>query len=156
MIGGLDIDGIRVDKGTQMNIDFVTSSLIPGLRKCAKQYNKNNFFVPGIIFCLKLGEITTGISYGKLYTGRGNRTVSAVPGAGGNLARDAFSNRTNVFGFDSAAFHYSIYRAFLSTAGLKGELLAPFDVDSDLILDWGILVDQIDYFNANTGAFDPR
>jgi alpha-1,3-glucan synthase len=152
-IGGLDIDGIRIDKATQLTANFVMEQLIPGLRECARTYNKDNFFLPA--------EITTGINFGTRYIGKG-RKMDNLP----QTPEEIFSNHTlDLFadrksptssGMDSAAFHYSIYRAYLRTAGLKGNLLAPHDMDSDFVEDWNILIRTMDYVNANTGKFDPR
>lgn len=131
-----------------MTEEFLTMKLIPGLRECAQKYNKVNFYIPA--------EITTGIDHGALYLGKGQRLADSANISGAGLDPFRFKRNSNVSGADGTAFHYSIYRAFLATAGLQGQLLAPFDVDSDIILDWNIFVDKVDYFNANTGKYDPR
>ena len=153
-IQGLDIDGIRVDKVTQMTVDFITFKLGPYVRSCAAEVNKTNFFLPG--------EITSGLDFGKVYLGRG-----IAPGQVSLTVNEALSrsqNKSNIYtmrstpnyGLDSAAFSYSIYRGFLDFLGLRGNLLAPYDVGADPIESYNSFLKKIDYTNAYTGAFDPR
>jgi alpha-1,3-glucan synthase len=61
-IQALDLDGIRIDKATQVTVDFM-ADWANATRACARQYNKDNFFIPG--------EITGGDTFGALYVGRG-------------------------------------------------------------------------------------
>lgn len=59
MIEALDIDGIRIDKATQVNVAFA-ALWANSTRACAKEkYNKDNFFIPG--------EVTGGDTFGSLY-----------------------------------------------------------------------------------------
>jgi alpha-1,3-glucan synthase len=148
-IEGLDIDGIRVDKATQMTLDFATKTWPTGIRTCAKKLGKANFFIPG--------EITSGIDFGSLYIGRGrlsSQRPKDVNTATNNPAADLFFR--NEYGFDSEAFHYSMYRSFLSFMGLKGSIMSPNDLDWDPIIGWNQLLLSVDYFNVNTKKFDPR
>lgn len=57
-IKSLDIDGIRVDKATQMTVDAL-ASWSASTRACATAVGKNNFFI--------VGEITGGDTFGSLY-----------------------------------------------------------------------------------------
>lgn len=78
MIEALDIDGIRIDKATQINVAYgqsswtrrqdasTDSSLLfsaaswsNSTRTCARKFNKNNFYIPG--------EVTGGDTFGSLY-----------------------------------------------------------------------------------------
>jgi alpha-1,3-glucan synthase len=57
-IQALDIDGIRLDKATQVTVDAL-ATWVTGAKECAKAVGKNNFFVPG--------EVTGGDTFGALY-----------------------------------------------------------------------------------------
>lgn len=46
MIEALDFDGIRVDKATQVTVDF-SAKYSNGTRTCARRFGKDNFFIPG-------------------------------------------------------------------------------------------------------------
>ncbi|KAI8924847.1 hypothetical protein BC831DRAFT_427395 [Entophlyctis helioformis] len=154
LIEALDIDGLRIDKTTQATVDFMTKVWTPGVRACARRIGKTNFFMPG--------EITTGIDLGAIYIGRGRTPAQRPP----SIA-DALSQATGAgsqytlrpspeYGMDGCAFHYSIYRSILSVMGLRGDILAPFDIGADPIEGWNDMLTAIDYWNANTGVFDPR
>ena len=54
----LDFDGIRVDKATQVTVDAM-ATWATGVRKCAAQMGKNNFFING--------EVSGGNTFGALY-----------------------------------------------------------------------------------------
>ena len=58
MIEALDIDGIRIDKATQLTVDYV-SQWSNATRACARRLDKNNFYIPG--------EIVGGDIHGSLY-----------------------------------------------------------------------------------------
>jgi len=57
-ITALDIDGIRVDKSTQLTVDGMTA-WATATRKCAVNLGKNNFYITG--------EVTGGDTFGSLY-----------------------------------------------------------------------------------------
>jgi len=57
-IKALDIDGIRVDKSTQITVDAL-ASWTTSTKACAAAVGKNNFFV--------VGEVTGGDTFGSLY-----------------------------------------------------------------------------------------
>ena len=54
----LDFDAIRVDKSTQVTVDAI-SIWASGVRKCAADLGKHNFFITG--------EVTGGNTFGSLY-----------------------------------------------------------------------------------------
>lgn len=57
-IEALDLDGIRLDKATQVTLDAL-AEWSSSARECAKRLGKNNFYVPG--------EVTGGDTFGALY-----------------------------------------------------------------------------------------
>lgn len=57
---------------------------------------------------------------------------------------------------DSAAFHYSIYRALTRFLGMDGSIGALGDTNYDLVKAWHEIVATNDLVNANTGLWDPR
>lgn len=144
VISSLDIDGFRIDKATQITLNFLTKEWVPEMRKCARKLGKMNFFIPG--------EITARIDYGTLYIGKGMKQKLDSIEQVTNVPLSSFS-RTS-YGLDSTAFHYSIYRSLVSFLGIYG------NIDSDLPIDlvdaWNELLLSIDYVNAETLKFDPR
>lgn len=54
----LDFDAIRIDKATQVTVDPL-AYWASGVRKCAQQMGKSNFFISG--------EVTGGNTFGSLY-----------------------------------------------------------------------------------------
>jgi alpha-1,3-glucan synthase len=146
VISMLDVDGFRIDKATQVTLDYVAQIWAPQVRDCARKLGKNNFFLPG--------EITAKIDLGAAYVGRGiqkhNRKTS--PAEMYALAPDTFMRQT--YAFDSGAFHYSVYRTMLSFLGLFG------NIDSELPIDpvaaWNRLFTAFDFYNHLTGEVDPR
>ena len=152
-IEALDIDGIRIDKATQVTVDFM-ATWSSHVRACAKEkYGKDNFFVPG--------EITGGNTFGALYIGRG-RTPSLLPPTFAD-AINLTSDQSQYFlrdkgheGLDSAAFHYSIYRSLCRFLGMDGNLNVAFDISVDFVTAWNEMVVTNEFMNAMTGDFDPR
>lgn len=57
---------------------------------------------------------------------------------------------------DSAAFHYSIYRALARTLGMDGNLQVAFDTGTDFVDAWNELFVSNDIVNPHTGAVDPK
>lgn len=57
-IKSLDIDGIRIDKATQVTVDALADWSM-ATRQCASSIGKTNFFIPG--------EVTGGDTFGSLY-----------------------------------------------------------------------------------------
>ena len=51
------MDGIRIDKATQVTVDAM-ATWATGVRKCAAEVGKNNFFISG--------EVTGGNTFGAL------------------------------------------------------------------------------------------
>jgi alpha-1,3-glucan synthase len=148
-IEGLDIDAIRVDKATQMTLEFATKIWSTGTRECASRIGKNNFFIPG--------EITSGINLGSMYVGKGRistmRPKSVLEATTGDLNRFSFREE---YGLDSEAFHYSLYRSYLAFVGLQGSILVEGDPGDDLIEAWNMFLMAFDYRNGYTGELDPR
>ncbi|KAL8279670.1 hypothetical protein RQP46_007983 [Phenoliferia psychrophenolica] len=151
IISMLDIDGIRIDKATQMTVDAL-AEWASTTRTCASNLGKKNFFIPG--------EITGGNNFGSIYLGRG-RTPDQVPNAtmapiltadeGAYFLRDEGKQA-----LDSAAFHYSIYRSLTRTLGMDGNISVGWDVDTDFVNAWYTMLTTNDFLNPATGDFDPR
>ena len=144
VISSLDIDGFRIDKATQITLNFLSKEWAPGMRKCARSYGKNNFFIPG--------EITARIDFGGLYIGKGLKQKFESIEQVMNAPASSFS-RTS-YGVDSTAFHYSIYRSLVSFLGIYGNIDS--DLPIDLIDAWNKMLLSIDYVNAESQKLDPR
>ncbi|WVQ83663.1 hypothetical protein IAT38_005806 [Cryptococcus sp. DSM 104549] len=151
-IQALDIDGIRIDKATQVTVDFM-AEWANHTRACAREYGKDNFFIPG--------EITGGDTFGALYIGRG-RTPSSQPtsfDAAINLTGSEgqyFLRDPGIAGLDSAAFHYSIYRSLCRFLGMDGNLQVAYDIDVNFVTAWNEMVISNEMLNSQTNKFDPR
>ncbi|EPX70779.1 alpha-1,3-glucan synthase Mok11 [Schizosaccharomyces octosporus yFS286] len=152
VISMLDVDGFRVDKATQMTVDFL-ADWADSIRDCARNHNKQNFFIPG--------EVTGSSSYGSIYYGRGRK-----PDQRPSTIEDAYSltpsndtfflreERKNAL--DAAAFHYSFYRILLRFLRMDGLMEIPFDLPTDLTEAWETIAINEDALNAMTGEHDPR
>ncbi|KAL1837991.1 hypothetical protein VTJ49DRAFT_3159 [Mycothermus thermophilus] len=153
----LDLDGFRIDKAAQVTVD-AQAHFSSAMRKCAAEVGKDNFVV--------FGEITSGNNLGSIYLGRGRepRAVASLspvdaltlkpPAKGtsdGLFIRDAGNTA-----LDAGAFHYSIYRFMTRFLGLSGNLEAGYDIPLDWVETWNHMLRTNDFFNANTGEFDPR
>jgi alpha-1,3-glucan synthase len=57
-IKALDIDGIRIDKATQLTVEG-SAAWTAHTRQCATEIGKTNFFITG--------EVTGGNTFGSLY-----------------------------------------------------------------------------------------
>ncbi|KAL7424549.1 hypothetical protein Q5752_000233 [Cryptotrichosporon argae] len=151
-IQALDIDGIRIDKATQVTVDAL-ATWSNATKECARQYGKNNFFIPG--------EITGGETFGAVYVGRG-RTPSNRPAsfdAAVNVTEadsQYFIRDQGMVALDSAAFHYSTYRSLCRFLGMDGNLAVAYDVDTNFITAWNEMVVYDEFLNSETGEFDPR
>ncbi|KAL7417332.1 putative alpha-glucan synthase [Mrakia frigida] len=152
MIEALDIDGIRIDKATQINVAFA-ADWANGTRACAKRLGKDNFYIPG--------EVTGGDTFGSLYIGRGrtpfqsNRTfeeaIAATP-----ADSEMFMRPEGHTGYDSTAFHYSFYRSLTRILQLDGNLDVADDVAVDFATAWRQININEDMINSQTGLYDPR
>ncbi|KAJ4412539.1 hypothetical protein N0V85_003674 [Neurospora sp. IMI 360204] len=151
----LDVDGFRFDKATQVTVDAMAEHN-EAVRKCAKEHNKDNFFMPG--------EITGGDGYGAIYIGRGrqmnmrpsfpqvmNLTTKELSKNNSLVIRDEGKN-----GLDAAAFHYSAYRFLTRFLGMSGNLEAGYDLPLNWVQMWNQMIITNDFVNPNTGKFDPR
>lgn len=113
-IAMLDIDGYRIDKGIQVTLDAL-GEWSEYIRQCARQYGKENFYIPG--------EIVSGNSFGALYIGRGHQTNQTVPNMTEAVTMtnksipDLFLRPAEQSALDGAAFHYTFYRALCRFLG---------------------------------------
>ncbi|ODN77465.1 hypothetical protein L202_04642 [Cryptococcus amylolentus CBS 6039] len=151
-IQALDVDGIRIDKATQVTVDFM-AEWSNSTRACAVEYGKDNFFIPG--------EITGGDTFGALYIGRGRSPTERPPNmtTAINLTQDAegyFLRDEGIAGLDSAAFHYSIYRSLCRFLGMDGNLQVAYDVDTNFVTAWNEMAVNDELLNSQTNKFDPR
>lgn len=154
-IAQLDIDGFRYDKATQSTVDAL-GEMNDYIRKCATRYGKENFFIPG--------EITGGNNFGSIYLGRGrqpNMLPASVDDAYSTTddsdAHDKYSIRASGHqALDSAAFHYTVYRALVRFLGMDGNLEAADDAPVNFVDMWNVFMVTNDFINPSTGEFDPR
>ncbi len=149
----LDIDGIRVDKATQVTTDYL-SSWGQATRECARQYGKSNFYIPG--------EVTGGDTFGAIYIGRGRQPNQRPPDFPTaltltNTSTDKFFLRpAQDVALDAVAFHYSMYRALTRFLGMDGNLNVAFDAPVDFVDMWNTMAITNDFVNGQTGIVDPR
>ncbi|KAI2704711.1 CAZyme family GH13 [Penicillium roqueforti] len=153
IIQSLDIDGFRYDKGTQATVDAL-GDMSAAYRECARAVGKENFFITG--------EITGGNDFGAIYLGRG-RQRNQWPESSAETIKLTNESSAQWFlreagheAIDSAAFHYTTYRALTRFLGMDGQLSAGYDAPDDWVLGWDWMVQSNDLVNANTGKFDPR
>ncbi|PVF98937.1 putative cell wall alpha-1,3-glucan synthase [Serendipita vermifera] len=151
-IEAMDIDGIRIDKATQVTLDAL-ADWTTSTHTCAKTFGKDNFFIPG--------EVTGGDRFGSLYIGRG-RTVTQRP-PGFIAASDVTPDQTQFFlrdqghiALDAVAFHYSIYRSLTRFLGMDGNLQVAYDIDVNFVTAWNQMFVNNDFLNKETGEVDPR
>ncbi|KAI7053811.1 glycosyltransferase family 5 protein, partial [Hortaea werneckii] len=145
-----------MDKGVQVTVD-AQGNFSRHMRECAKDVGKNNFFITG--------EIVNGNADGAVYLGRGKEPemavnnltkVATINGKSDDLNQSAYIRDDGLQALDSAAFHYSTYRALMRFLGLDGNLLAANDAPTNFQDQWGVLMATNDMNNAITGEFDPR
>ncbi|KAE8155104.1 hypothetical protein BDV25DRAFT_169289 [Aspergillus avenaceus] len=153
IITSLDIDGFRYDKATQATVDAL-GDMSKAYRECARAVGKENFFISG--------EITGGNTFGSIYLGRG-RQPNQYPASAEKAMAMTNESESQYFlreagheAIDSAAFHYSTYRAMTRFLGMDGNLAAGYDVPVDWVDAWNLMLQSNDMINANTGKFDPR
>ncbi|EGO18524.1 glycoside hydrolase family 13/glycosyltransferase family 5 protein [Serpula lacrymans var. lacrymans S7.9] len=151
-ITALDIDGIRVDKATQMTVqgmaDWATAT-----RQCATNLGKDNFYITG--------EVTGADTFGSLYIGRGRTPDQKPPGflQSANLTESEnqyFLRTQNNNGIDGCAFHYSIYRSLTRFLGMDGNLEDAYDISNNFVTAWNEMFVNNDFINPNTGVVDPK
>ncbi|KGO47515.1 Glycosyl transferase, family 1 [Penicillium expansum] len=153
IIQSLDIDGFRYDKGTQSTVDAL-GDMSAAYRECARAVGKENFFITG--------EITGGNDFGSIYLGRGRQRNQwpADSAATMKLTNESsaqwFLREAGHEAIDSAAFHYTTYRALTRFLGMDGQLSAGYDAPDDWVEGWDYMLRSNDLINANTGKFDPR
>lgn len=150
-IKGLDIDGFRMDKAMQIPVDS-QANFSRAMRDCGKEVGKENFFIPG--------EVVNGNTNGAIYMGRGkepemkydNWTDAILS----NNTPNKYIRESDRHALDSAAFHYSFYRALMRFLGLDGNLLAAGEAPTNFALQWDEVMRSNDMRNAYTQKFDPR
>ena len=153
LLANLDIDGFRYDKATQSTPDAMGEANA-ALRKCARRFGKDNFFLPG--------EITGGNVFGSIFIGTGRQPdqlpenlTQAVSLTNNTLEK--YSIREPEFaGLDAGAFHYTVYRTLTRHLGMDGNLEAGYDSPRNWVDMWNDFIMTNDFVNPNTGVFDPR
>lgn len=148
----LDLDGIRIDKATQVTVDAL-AEWTTSTHQCAKQVGKDNFFISG--------EVTGGDTFGSLYYGRGRTPNQRPPGLQEAAAvkpdqNEFFLRDKDHIALDAVAFHYSIYRSLTRFLGMDGNLQVAFDVDVNFVTAWNQIFVNNDFLNYGTGLVDPR
>ncbi|KAL8948183.1 MAG: hypothetical protein Q9222_005608 [Ikaeria aurantiellina] len=150
----LDLDGFRMDKGLQITAD-AEGEWTYFIRKCAASVGKHNFFIPG--------EIVGGNPFSAVYIGRGKDPLMAEEYAFDGVMTTANSSDSSKYirekgktGFDSACFHYTIYRSLKRFLGLDGFIEAHPDSPVDIVEAYNDFLRTNDFVNADTGLFDPR
>ncbi|KAI5360905.1 putative glycosyl hydrolase, family 13, catalytic domain, starch synthase, catalytic [Septoria linicola] len=152
-IAQLDFDGYRYDKAVQSTVDAMATGS-EALRRCARKYGKNNFFV--------VGEVTGGNSLGSVYFGRGRQpdqlpeNLTLAISLSHNSSNSSQYYIRNDSALDGGAFHYSTYRALTRFLGMDGNLEAGYDAPRNWVDHWNTFILTNDLVNANTGVFDPR
>lgn len=153
MIGQLDIDGYRYDKAMQSTVDAM-GYMNAAMRKCARKYGKDNFFLPG--------EITGGNVAGSIFLGRGRQpdmkpeTLTLAASLNNTSDDKYFLREAGLEGLDAAAFHYTTYRTLTRFLGMDGNLEAGYDSPKNWVDQWNDFILSNDMINANTGEWDPR
>ncbi|ODQ52039.1 putative cell wall alpha-glucan synthase [Saitoella complicata NRRL Y-17804] len=153
VVSMLDVDGVRLDKATQMTVDF-TAEWSTAVRQCAVQYNKKDFMI--------MGEVTGGDYFGSIYYGRGRQPDQRPPdiltamSLHNDSDGDYWLHPEAAGGFDNSAFHYSIYRAITRFLGMDGNLQVAYDINTDFVTAWNEMMVNNDFLNAMTGQVDPR
>ncbi|RMZ91848.1 hypothetical protein DV736_g892, partial [Chaetothyriales sp. CBS 134916] len=148
-IAMLDIDGFRIDKAVQVNLDAL-ADFSTYQRECARRFGKENF--------LMVGEVVSDPRLAANYFGRGKMPDQALEDP--SLA--VYTNSSQEAGYirdfgetalDGAAFHYDIYGSLTRFLGLDG----PWGSQGvDWVEFWHNWLREHDFVNANTGLFDPR
>lgn len=156
-IAALDIDGFRVDKAMQVTVD-AQASFASKMRECAREYNKTNFML--------VGEITSGNTLGSIWLGRGRSldmwmddvtTAEDLASIWNDTSSSEYFLRdAGNSALDAGAFHYSVYRTLTRFLGMSGNLEAGYDLPVNWVEMWNEMVLTNDFYNANTGEFDPR
>ncbi|CAB90796.2 cell wall alpha-1,3-glucan synthase Mok11 [Schizosaccharomyces pombe] len=152
VISMLDVDGFRIDKATQMTVDFLVD-WAKSVRLCANRFNKSNFFIPG--------EVTGPSSFGAIYYNRGRqpnqRPANLIDALNATSSDNVyFLREEGENALDASAFHYSVYRIILRFLRMDGLMEIPYDLPVDLAEAWHQIVINEDSFNPKTEKYDPR
>ena len=148
----LDIDGLRVDKATQVTADFL-AEWGESVHNCAQEHGKANFFIAG--------EVTGGDTFGTIYIGRGRQSNMYPSDIQTSMT---LTNTTSKFSLrpagqialDGIMFHYSMYRALTRFLGMDGVLEIPNDLPVDFTAMWNRMAVTNDFINSQTNLPDPR
>jgi len=149
----LDIDGLRVDKATQVTTDYL-ASWGESTRACARSVGKQNFYIPG--------EVTGGDTFGAIYLGRGRQPNQRPPDFATaltltNTSSDKlFLRPAKSIPLDGVAFHYTMYRSLTRFLGMDGNLDVAYDAPVDFTDMWNVMAITNDFVNGETGVVDPR
>jgi len=146
----LDIDGFRIDKGTQITVDAL-AEFSSYQRECARSFGKDNFLI--------VGEIVANSQQAAIFVGRGkqpdqtfsNLTEASI--ASGTANPSSYVRDFGSSALDQSAFQYDIYGAMTRFLGMDGPW-GGFGVD--FVEQWNMLLSSNDMVNAITGEFDPR
>jgi len=153
VISMLDVDGMRVDKATQVTADFL-SDWGEAMHDCARQYGKKNFFITG--------EVTGGDTFGAIYIGRGRQPNNRPPDFSTGLtltnssSEKLFLRPAGKVAIDAVCFHYSMYRALTRFLGMDGNLNVAYDTPVDFTDMWNTMATTNDFLNNELNTVDPR
>ena len=153
VISMLDVDGLRVDKATQVTTDYL-AEWGQSVHACAQNYGKKNFYITG--------EVTGGDTFGAIYLGRGRQPNNRPPDlvtalTVTNESTDKFFLRSpGMVAIDGVAFHYSMYRALTRFLGMDGDLEVAYDTPVDFTDMWNTMAVSNDFLNSQTNIVDPR
>lgn len=131
-IAQLDFDGYRYDKAVQSTVDAMATGS-EALRRCARKYGKENFFV--------VGEVTGGNALGSVYFGRGRQpdqlpeNLTLAISLNHNSSNSSQYYIRNDSALDGGAFHYSTYRALTRFLGMDGNLEAGYDAPRNVSIE---------------------
>ena len=153
LLASLDADGYRYDKATQAT-PLAMAQANAALRKCARRYGKDNFFLPG--------EITGGNVFGSVFIGRGRQpdmlpdNLTQAVTLTNDSSQQYYIREPELAGLDGGAFHYTTYRTLTRFLGMDGNLAAGYDSPTNWVDQWNDFLMTNDFVNPNTGVFDPR
>lgn len=155
----LDIDGFRMDKGLQITAD-AEGEWSYHIRQCAAAVGKRNFFIPGEVVggnpfsavyivgkslpLISLQSLTVIKGRGKEPSMAESDTSVAVMTTENSSDPSKYVREKGKTGFDSVAFHYSIYRSlkrFLGSVWIHNPTTA--------CLHWR----QLGWFHRSTSRF---
>jgi alpha-1,3-glucan synthase len=149
VISMLDVDALRVDKATQVTVDYL-AEWGQSIHECAQQYGKSNFTL--------LGRLPAGIPLARFTWDAGdNPTIGHWTLTLTNtLDKKFFLRNVGNVAIDGVAFHYSMYRALMRFLWLDGDLEVAYDTPVDFTDMWNTMAVMNDFLNSQTNKMDPR